>query len=133
MTVTRIHPKERRTVLVVDDDEDILLLVRTVLERAGYEVRTVPTGHGGLEMARQGGVDVILLDIHIPDLDAWTFLIRAWEERDVGRIPVVMFSASDDVVSVDRARAWGCADFLAKPFSAGQLLDVIGSVLSRTP
>lgn len=133
MTVTRIHPEEPRTVLVVDDDEDILLLVRAVLERAGYEVRTVPTGHGGLETARQGGVDVILLDIHIPDLDAWTFLIRAWEERDVGRIPVVMFSASDDAVSVDRARAWGCADFLAKPFSAGQLLEVIAGVLSRTP
>lgn len=133
MTVARIHPKVSRTVLVVDDDEDILLLVRTVLERAGYEVRTAPTGHGGLETARQGGIDVMLLDIHIPDLDAWTFLIRAWEERDVGRIPVVMFSASDDVVSVDRARAWGCADFLAKPFSAGQLLDVIGSVLNRTP
>lgn len=118
------------SVLVVDDDDDIRLLVRTMLDKVGYTVLESATGQGGLEVARSQPVDVILLDLHVPDLDGWSFLIHAWEEAAVKRIPVVMFSASDDEVAVKRAQAWGCS-YLAKPFTVEDVVTAIEEALNR--
>lgn len=118
-----------RTILVVDDDADIRLLVQTVLSQAGFEVLQSATGKGGLDIASTGSVDLVLLDLHIPDLDAWTFLIRSWEHPTAKQVPVVMFTASGDESVADRARAWGCRGFLAKPFTAEDLLAVIDQAL----
>jgi len=100
-----------------------------VLAHAGYDVAESSTGHGGLDTARAGGVDLIILDLHVPDLDAWTFLLKSWEDNRMKKVPVVMFSASDDAASVDRARAWGCADFLRKPFTTDELLSTVSVAL----
>ncbi|MHB8438257.1 MAG: response regulator [Acidimicrobiales bacterium] len=115
----------RPTVLVVDDDAHIRLLVTTVLIQAGFDVRASATGRAGLEMMRQGDVDVLLLDLHVPDLDAWSFLIRSWEDATVRRVPVVMFSASGDPQTAQRAVAWGCHTFLPKPFTTEELVDAV--------
>lgn len=119
-----------RTILVVDDDDDIRLLMRTVLGHAGYEVIDSPTGHGGLALAARGGIDLIMLDLHVPDLDAWSFMVRAWEDRTIARVPIVMFSATDDTVTAARALAWGCRAFLAKPFGAEEILDTVQGALT---
>lgn len=119
-----------RTVLVVDDEDDIRLLVRTVLTRGGYEVLESATGHGGLELARRGDVDLVMLDLHVPDLDAWTFLVRSWEDTSIARVPVVMFSATDDPVTTARALAWGCRAFLPKPFGAEEILATVERALA---
>jgi CheY-like chemotaxis protein len=117
------------TVLVVDDDDDIRLLVRTTLSSDGYRVLESATGTGGLELARQDRPDLILLDLHVPDLDAWSFLIRAWDDGRTGKIPVVMFSAANDTAAAERALAWGCRAYLPKPFSVDELLATISRAL----
>jgi len=128
-----VNDERRGRILVVDDDDDIRLLVGTILTRAGYTLLQTASGRGGLEIAGHESLDLILLDLHVPDLDAWTFLVRAWEDKRVKKVPVVMFTASDDEVVAARARAWGCRDFLRKPFTPDQLLQVVEGAMSPAP
>jgi len=116
-----------RKVLVVDDDDDIRLLLCTILRQAGHEATGSATGRGALELARSEPFDLILLDLHVPDLDAWTFLVRSWEDPKVKKIPVVMVTASDDEGLAERAEAWGCRAFLRKPFQPEEVLATVAA------
>jgi CheY-like chemotaxis protein len=115
-------------VLVVDDDDDIRLLLCTILREAGHDPTGSATGRGALELARSEPFDMILLDLHVPDLDAWTFLVHRWEDPTVKKIPVVMVTASDDNGLAERAEAWGCRAFLRKPFRPEEVLATVATV-----
>jgi CheY-like chemotaxis protein len=112
-------------VLVVDDDDDIRLLLCTILEQGGHVPTGIATGRGALELARTEPFDLILLDLHVPDLDAWSFLVHSWEDAKVKQIPVVMVTASDDEGLSQRAEAWGCRAFLHKPFKPEEVLETV--------
>lgn len=114
-----------RRVLVVDDDDDIRLLLCTILEQGGHVPTGSATGRGALELAKTEAFDLILLDLHVPDLDAWSFLVHSWEDAKVKRIPVVMITASDDEGLAQRAAAWGCRAFLHKPFKPEEVLETV--------
>ena len=116
-------------VLVVDDDDDIRLLLCTILEQAGHEATPSATGRGAFELAQHEDFDLILLDLHVPDLDAWSFLVASWEDLKVKRIPVVMVTASDDERVAERAAAWGCRAFVRKPFRPEDVLGAVETVL----
>ena len=75
-------------ILVVDDDADIRRLARTLLESAGHEVRTAADGLEGLAAAQDGGLDLILLDINMPEMDGWeTLRLLKAEPRTAPRRP----------------------------------------------
>ena len=80
-------------VLVVDDDDDIRGLVRTLLERAGAVVYDAPDGREGLREFHARRPDLVILDVAMPAMDGWQVLDRI---RDMSDVPVIMLTAADD-------------------------------------
>src|SRR5262245_10800432 len=117
------------TVLVVEDDDGIAApLVRT-LEREGYDVVHVRDGGAGVDRAAQGGVDLVLLDLGLPDMDGLEVCRRV---RDTGSgVPIMMLTARggelDRVVGLDA----GADDYLAKPFGLAELHARVRALLRR--
>ncbi len=119
----------RETILVVDDEEDILLLCRVNLEFEGYHVVTASSGVEGLEQARAVHPSLVLLDVMMPTMDGWHVLEALKSDPETMDVPVVMLTAR--VQGEDQMRGWsgGAADYIMKPFSPVALLETIRSVL----
>jgi DNA-binding response OmpR family regulator len=116
-------------VLVVDDDDAIRGVVRTVLEADGFEVVEAADGQAALmllDSINGRGPDIVVLDVMMPGIDG----IEVCRRIDHARMKVVMLSARDDADSRDRAEAAGADGYLTKPFSAIDLLDEL-EALSR--
>lgn len=116
-------------VLVIDDEEDILLMIRIALEFDGHEVTTATTGEAGLELARRDAPDVILLDIRLPGIDGWEVLDRVRADPRIGRIPIVMISAHATPSTPRRALGQGATAYLTKPFRPEDLRKAISEAL----
>ena len=117
------------TVLVVEDEPDVLAIVATVLEEAGYEVATARDGREGLERLRQAGadVDVVLSDVMMPLLDGRELCRTLAADPALGAIPVIMMSAGGEPPAPD---ACPYRAFLAKPFNLDALLATVARVLA---
>ncbi len=117
-------------VMVVEDEEDIAFpLVRT-LEREGYEVLWVETGEKALEEMGLGNVEVVILDLGLPDMDGLDVCRKAREGGFEGAIMIVTARAGelDRVVGLD----YGADDYLAKPFGLAELQARVRALLRRT-
>jgi CheY-like chemotaxis protein len=107
---------------VVDDEPDIRMLTRMMLEGAGHEVVEADTGERCIEMLEAGEVpDLILLDIRLPGIDGWGVLDRI-SRRAADPIPVVMMSAHSSEGTLARAATAGTVGYLVKPFKEAELL-----------
>ena len=100
-------------VLVIDDDDDIRGLVRTLLERGGSTVRDAPNGREGLREFHSWRPDLVILDVSMPELDGWTVLERI---RDMSDVPVMMLTARGDELERVRGLQAGADDYVVKPF-----------------
>jgi DNA-binding response OmpR family regulator len=111
----------RRPILVVDDDPEILAMLRDFLESEGLVVRTAANGAEALEALDEVAPALILLDMRMPVLDGWAFAQRV-RERQLG-YPIVVMTAAES------ARAWaeeiGATGYIAKPFDVNELLQTI--------
>jgi CheY-like chemotaxis protein len=111
-------------VMVVDDEPDVLLLSRVILEGAGWRVSEAASGEDALKLLGDGErPDVLLLDIRMPGLDGWDVLGHLNEHGC--RMPVVMFSAHTESGAERRAINEGCRAYLRKPFSPNELIDTV--------
>jgi CheY-like chemotaxis protein len=124
---------ERRRVLVVDDEPDVLLLCRVNLEFEGYEVVEAPDGEEAMERLREQSFDVMLLDVMMPRMDGWQVLEAVKADDELKDLPVVMLTAK--VQDQDQIRGWshGAADYITKPFSPLALSQVLQDVLATDP
>ena len=105
-------------VLIVDDNEDNRFMLSMRLEACGYEdIVTAENGREGLEKMRERPVDLVLLDIMMPELDGYGVLEELRTDTALRDIPVVMISALEDVNSVVRCIELGATDYLTKPFN----------------
>jgi len=111
-----------RTVMVVDDDNDIVELTRLVLERGGYRVCSAGGGREALERLQSERPDLILLDINMPGMDGWQVLKILKLDETTRDIPVAMFSIRGEVRDKVRGIQDGAFDYVAKPFSYEELL-----------
>ena len=116
-------------ILVVDDDPEIRQLLKTYLERNGYRVTTVGEGNGMWTTLGRARVDLIVLDLMLPGVDGME-LCRTLRVKS--RIPVIMLTARGDEMDRILGLEMGADDYLAKPFSARELLARIKVVLRRT-
>jgi len=118
-------------ILVIDDEVDLQTLLRWNLERAGYEVVTASTGRDGLQELQRAPVDLVLLDLMLPDQDGLEIcrILRA-SARTVG-ILVIMLTAKSDENDLVAGLGVGADDYIAKPFRAKELLARISARLSR--
>ncbi len=111
-----------RTVMVVDDDADILDITRLMLEGGGYRVLPAQGGHEALRSLEDAVPDLILLDINMPGLDGWQVLRMLKVDERTTAIPVAMFSIKMEVRDRLHGMQEGAFDYIAKPFSCEDLL-----------
>src|SRR3954453_21195745 len=119
----------RLRVLVVDDDEDIRLLLRELLERAGYTVDEAGSGRAALRHLFANAPALVVLDVTMPEMDGYQTLERI---RDLSDVPVIMLTARTQELERVRGLASGADDYVPKPFGRQELLARVQALLRRT-
>ncbi len=122
-------PKER--ILVVDDEEDIVELVRFHLAREGFSVETAASGEEALKKVRQGAFALLVLDLMLPGLDGLEVARALKSEARTANLPIVMLTAKGEDADVVAGLELGADDYVTKPFSPRVLLARIKAVLRR--
>ncbi|MDF1513198.1 MAG: response regulator transcription factor [Anaerolineae bacterium] len=118
-------------ILVVDDDWEIIRILRSYLEQAGYVVLTANSGNQAIQILREHKPDLLILDLMLPDKDGWdiTKMIRA--DTRLAATPIIMLTArvsdSDKIVGLEL----GADDYITKPFNAREVVARIKALLRR--
>ena len=119
-------------ILVIDDEPDLLELVRVNLRQAGFEVELAATGSEAIERLRRSPPDLILLDLMLPDLSGTEICRRIRANPDLAHVPIIMLTAKaaeiDRVVGLEL----GADDYVTKPFSPRELVLRVRAVLRRS-
>jgi two-component system phosphate regulon response regulator PhoB len=120
-----------QTVLVVDDERDIVELVRYHLAKAGYRVVSASDGHQAVELARRGRPDLIVLDLMLPVLPGVEVARTLKSDEKTRHIPILMLTAKGE--EVDRVVGFelGADDYVVKPFSPRELVLRVQAILRR--
>jgi class 3 adenylate cyclase/CheY-like chemotaxis protein len=121
----------RDVILVVDDNDDNRDMLGRRLRRQGYDVLTAAGGRAALETLGTRSVDLVLLDVMMPDLDGYAVLQQLKADPGLRDIPVLMISALDELESVVRCIQLGAEDYLSKPFDPVLLQARIGACLEK--
>ncbi len=121
----------RERILVVDDEEDILELIRYSLDREGYDVVTATSGEKALEATQTQLPDLIVLDLMLPGIDGLEFCRLLRRNEKTTHVPVVMVTAKGEEPDVVTGLELGADDYITKPFSPRVLLARIRAVLRR--
>jgi two-component system response regulator CpxR len=115
-------------ILVIDDDVELCGLLKQFLQREGFQVECAHDGRSGLELAAQGQVELVVLDVMLPGMDGFEILRRL---RQQSRIPVLMLTARGEDVDRIVGLELGADDYLAKPFNPRELAARIRAILRR--
>jgi DNA-binding response OmpR family regulator len=119
----------KETVMVVDDDRDILDLARLVLEGGGYRVLEAPSGQEAIDRLLADRPDLILLDVNMPGMDGWQVLRRLKVDERTQTIPVALFTIKSQLRDRVQALQGGACDYIAKPFAHDELLGRVRTIL----
>jgi DNA-binding response OmpR family regulator len=118
-------------ILVVDDDKEIVRLVRAYLEQAGYQVLVAYNGETALHSIRRDHPDLVVLDLMLPDRDGWDVTRIVRSDASLAATPIVMLTAriedNDKIVGLEL----GADDYMAKPFNPRELMARVRAVLRR--
>ncbi|WP_026263832.1 response regulator transcription factor [Paenibacillus terrigena] len=119
----------RQRILIVDDDEKIISMLRRGLAFEGYEVMTASNGEQGLNKMMESDPDIVILDVMMPKVDGWEVCRRI---REAGSsVPVLMLTAKDDIKDRVKGLDNGADDYLVKPFALEELLARVRALLRR--
>jgi DNA-binding response OmpR family regulator len=116
-------------ILIVDDDADIRLLLRELLERASFDVEEAASGRAALQSLQASPPALVLLDVSMPELDGYQTLERI---RDLSEVPVIMLTARSRELEKVRGLTAGADDYVAKPFGRQELLARVQAQLRRS-
>ncbi|RMF43000.1 MAG: DNA-binding response regulator [Anaerolineae bacterium] len=116
-------------ILIVDDEENIVNLVRMYLERDGFRVQAVHTGTDALQQIPVLRPALVVLDIMLPEMDGFTICRRLREQGN--RVPILMLTARDEDVDKILGLELGADDYLTKPFNPRELVARIKAILRR--
>ena len=119
------------TVLVIDDEAPIRLLCRVNLEAEGMPVIEAGDAPSGLEAARDGSPDVILLDVMMPGLDGWGVAEALLEDDRTADIPIIFLTARAEFRDRARGLDIGGVDYITKPFNPVDLAPLVRALLDR--
>ena len=120
---------DRNTILVIDDDRNILAIIEMYLKKEGYEVVTCERGDTAIEAFRKAAPSLVVLDVMLPGMDGWEVLAKLREESSV---PVIMLTAKGDTTDRIQGLDLGADDYMAKPFEAKELIARIKAVMRRS-
>jgi two-component system phosphate regulon response regulator PhoB len=121
----------KKKILVVDDEEDIIELVRYNLSREGYKVLCAASGEEGLKTARAENPDLIVLDLMLPGVDGLDVTRRLKVDDTTRKIPIVMLTAKGEESDIVTGLELGAEDYITKPFSPRVLVARVRAVLRR--
>lgn len=121
----------RPLVLIVDDSPTHVAFARQCLERAGYRVSVAATGKQALQLTRELGPDLLLMDVVMPDMNGYQATRKLSRSRVTAHIPIILASSKDQ----ESDRVWGmrqgAVDYLIKPLEETQLLERVRHALQR--
>ncbi|OQB23872.1 MAG: Transcriptional regulatory protein SrrA [Firmicutes bacterium ADurb.Bin182] len=120
---------ENNSILVIDDDENILAIIEMYLKKEEFEVSTCQRGDKALEAFKASQPALVVLDVMLPGLDGWAVLKQLREESEV---PVIMLTAKGDTQERVHGLELGADDYVVKPFDAKELVARIKAVLRRS-
>jgi len=121
----------KEKILVVDDEEDILELVRFNLSREGHDVLCADSGEKALELLRSKPVDLMVLDLMLPGIDGFSVAEQVKNDPRFRHVPIVMLTAKGSEADVVAGLELGAEDYVTKPFSPRVLVARIQKVLHR--
>ena len=119
-------------VLVVDDDPQVLMLLRVNLELEGYDVTPAGGGDEALELVHEVDPEVVVCDLMMPGTDGMTVLRRLRADPDTKDIPFVVVSAKAQRSDIKQLLEMGADRYITKPFDPGDLVEALGDVLRKT-
>jgi DNA-binding response OmpR family regulator len=120
------------TILIVDDEPNILLSLQFVMKKAGYGVRTASDGAEALAEIARAKPDLVLLDVMMPKLDGFSVCQRIRATPEWQDVRVIMLTARGRDVEREKGLALGADDYITKPFSTKDATDRVAAVLART-
>jgi two-component system alkaline phosphatase synthesis response regulator PhoP len=121
----------KRTILIVDDEPDIIELVQYNLRKEMFDTLSAPDGPRAVQMARQHNPDLILLDLMLPGIDGLEVCRTLKGNRDTSAIPIIMLTAKGEEADIVTGLELGADDYVTKPFSMRLMLARIKAVLRR--
>jgi DNA-binding response OmpR family regulator len=120
--------EQQKRVLIVDDDPNLVDLLRVALERSGYGVLTALNGIEGEKVFRANPVDLVVLDVMMPHRDGFT-LCR--DLRAISPVPIIMLTARQEVEDIVKGLELGADDYITKPFNLREVVARVAAVMSR--
>lgn len=120
-----------KKVLIVDDEEHIRELIKFNLEKNGYKTITASTGKEGLEIAKERQVDLIILDLMLPEVDGFEVCKEIRKEHTISSIPIIMLTAKGEEIDKILGLELGADDYMTKPFSVRELVARVKAQLRR--
>jgi two-component system response regulator VicR len=124
--------EEKKKVLCIEDEPEMIDLIKLILERKGFEVVGAVGGAEGLEVIRREKPDLILLDLMMPEVDGWEVFRQIRADEQLKPIPVIVVTAKAQ--SIDKVLGLHIAkvdDYVTKPFGPQELLNSVNKVLAR--
>ena len=124
--------RAKKLILCIEDEAEMIDLIRLILTRRGFDVRGANGGKEGLEIIRRDHPDLILLDLMMPDMDGWEVYQQMKADESTKDIPVIVVTAKAQ--SIDKVLGLHIAkvdDYIAKPFSPQELMESVDNVFSR--
>lgn len=122
----------KRRILCIEDEPEMIDLIRLILERKGFEVLGAVGGQEGLDAVRREKPDLVLLDLMMPDMDGWEVYRQMKADKELQAIPVVVVTAKAQ--SIDKVLGLHIAkvdDYVTKPFGPGDLVESVDRVLKK--
>jgi EAL domain-containing protein (putative c-di-GMP-specific phosphodiesterase class I)/DNA-binding response OmpR family regulator len=118
-------------VLIVDDDEDIILVVHTILASAGYTPFTARNGREAVDMAVDLKPDLILLDVMMPELSGWEVCTTLKNTPETRQVPVAMLTVKSEIRDLITGMQVGADDYITKPFTRQKLLATVRRLIDE--
>jgi two-component system response regulator VicR len=122
----------KRRVVYIEDEPEMIDLVRLILNRRGYEIIGANGGRDGLDLIRKEIPDLVLLDLMMPDMDGWDVYQQMKADQNTQNIPVIVITAKAQ--SIDKVLGLHIAkvdDYISKPFSPQELVDSVEKVMAK--
>lgn len=125
---TSVEPSRSFTILVVDDNRDLVDFVKLLLSHQGFNVRCAFSGPECLEIVRNGAIDLVILDVMMPKMDG--IEVCKMLKSLAPSLPIIFLTAKDDLATRTAAMNMGVSEFLAKPVNIDDFLDRVRTQLS---
>ncbi len=121
-----------KTILVIEDNEQNMYLVTFILEKHDYRVLQAQTGKEGLALAKENQVDLILLDIQLPELDGYAIASMIREVEKLKTIPMIAVTSYAMSGDREKALASGCTGYIEKPINPDTFMKEVQQFLNKT-